>query len=83
MKVIEGPKEWKQDVKCLGCTATLEVGMEDVTVGEFGGGYCESGDLYVYVSCCVCGSHIKLKPKYQMPILVQRRADENYKAGKR
>jgi hypothetical protein len=83
MRVIEGPKEWKTTADCKRCTAKLEVGMDDVTVGEFGGGYCESGDVYVYVSCCVCGTDIKLGLAYNMPVLVKKRAEENYRNRKR
>jgi hypothetical protein len=83
MKVIEGPKEWKIDVKCPGCTATLEVGMEDVTTGEFGGNYCEPGDLWVYAPCCVCGTAIKIKELYLAPILVKQRAEKNYRDKKK
>ncbi len=79
MKVIEGPKEWTSTVKCYACTATLEIGMDDVMIGIFGGCAWESGDEYVYVCCCVCGTDLKLKQTYEMPKLVVIRARENSK----
>ncbi len=82
MLVIEGPKEWTQTVKCHRCTATLEVGMDDITLGEFDGSYCESGETYVCVGCCVCGTWLRIDKVHSAPILVAKRARENYQVKK-
>jgi len=77
MRVISGPTEWTKRAKCNGCGAVLEVSLGDVKEGSFGGCYGEPGESYVYVSCIVCGTEIKIGKFYSMPKLVQDRAMKN------
>jgi hypothetical protein len=77
MKIIEGPKEWTQIVKCYECKATVEIGMSDVLIGSFGGDYTERGTDHIYAPCCVCGTHLKLKSVNSMPPLVVQKARKN------
>lgn len=59
MQVINTP-EWKHEAVCTGCRSELLIEAADVKYGQFGGGYCESGDATWFARCCVCEEPIFL-----------------------
>jgi hypothetical protein len=64
MKILEGPcldlDNWTTKARCKtkDCQSLLEITKEDIKIGEFGGAYCESGDIKRYVECPNCGKCI-------------------------
>ncbi len=82
MKVLEKGK-WKESWsfvwKCKDCESKLEADVDDVKVGYFGGGYCETGDRKYYVTCSECGANAFVAPPDKLSVLVKKEADKKEK----
>lgn len=76
MKIVSTPDNpFNFAFTCRRCKSKLVANAEDVKVGYFGGGYCESGDRKYYVECPVCKT-VRFVEYAQLPPLVADQADK-------
>lgn len=71
------PVTWKKEVRCGHCTAVLEIDRSDLRVarkteGDQWGPYEE---IYHYVICPECDTHVTVKPPKFFPSMIPGRTE--------